>query len=340
MACDAMNNNPKVSVIIPVFNTEKYLCECLDCVVNQTLKEIEIICVDDGSTDRSLDILREYETYDKRIHVLTQKKSNAGDARNKGLSIATGEYLSFLDSDDFFELTMLEHMYTCAKNRNADIVVCEMKVFDEKSGDDIGVDWHIRRNLLPKKTVFSFSDIQRNAFRCIVSYAWEKLIKRELITENHIQFQSQAVYNDALFVYKTMMSAESITVLDEYLIYNRRRAEKNSLTDIRYKHIDCAYQVLHELQNYLMDTRTYDRYKRDFICYAIHLMHHTYLGNKNDSAIREEMCKKIELWLEEFSIIGHKANYYYELSEYQKLLKKVNTQSTVAECARIQREST
>ena len=92
----------KVSVILPVYNVEKYLKECLDSILNQTLQEIEVICVDDGSTDRSLEILREYEKKDKRVIVLTQENKGAGAARNKGLAIAKGEYLSFLDSDDFF----------------------------------------------------------------------------------------------------------------------------------------------------------------------------------------------------------------------------------------------
>ena len=97
---------PKVSVIIPVYNVEQYLRECLNSVIKQTLKEIEIICVDDGSTDNSLDILKEYAEKDHRITIITQKNLHAGVARNAGLSIAKGEYLSFLDSDDFFELNL------------------------------------------------------------------------------------------------------------------------------------------------------------------------------------------------------------------------------------------
>ena len=98
-----MSTTPKVSVIIPVYNVEDYLRQCLDSVINQTLKDIEIICVDDGSTDKSLEILHEYEKKDSRITVLTQKNQYAGVARNVGMSVATGKYFVFLDSDDFFE---------------------------------------------------------------------------------------------------------------------------------------------------------------------------------------------------------------------------------------------
>jgi cellulose synthase/poly-beta-1,6-N-acetylglucosamine synthase-like glycosyltransferase len=207
---------PKVSVIMPVYNTQRYLRECLDSVVNQTLRNIEIICVDDSSTDGSPEILREYQAKDERITILKQEKSNAGAARNLGLSIASGEYLSFLDSDDFFELTMLEHMYACAKNRNADIVVCEMKVYHEDSGEAVPVNWHIRKELLPEKTVFAFSDIKSNAFRCITAYVWDKLIKWDIVIEKQLQFQSLSVLNDTVFVNTAMMSAKTITVLIWY----------------------------------------------------------------------------------------------------------------------------
>ena len=112
---------PKVSVIIPVYNVEKYLGPCLDSILGQTLNNIEVICVDDGSTDRSLDILREYEKRDARVKVLTQPNTNAGAARNKGIQQARGEYLSFLDSDDHFDPTMLEK---CAARMDQTDLMC------------------------------------------------------------------------------------------------------------------------------------------------------------------------------------------------------------------------
>ena len=111
----------KVSVIIPVYNVEPYLKQCMDSVVGQTLKDIEIICVDDGSTDGSLDILREYAAEDNRIQIIEQKNAGAGAARNNGMRHATGKYLSFLDSDDFFEPRMLEKAYDLAEKDQADL---------------------------------------------------------------------------------------------------------------------------------------------------------------------------------------------------------------------------
>ena len=112
-----------VSVIVPVYNVENYLRQCLNSITGQTLKNIEIICVDDSSTDGSKRILEEYAKKDERVKIITQPNKGAGAARNNGLSVAKGKYLSFLDSDDFFEPDMLEHAYNKAEEDCADFVV-------------------------------------------------------------------------------------------------------------------------------------------------------------------------------------------------------------------------
>jgi len=117
-----MNEQPKISVIVPVYNTEKYLAACLDSLVNQTLKEIEIICVDDGSTDSSLKILREYEAKDSRLKVITQENKYAGVPRNTGIDAAAGKYVYFADSDDYCDLSLLEKAYSKLAETHADIV--------------------------------------------------------------------------------------------------------------------------------------------------------------------------------------------------------------------------
>ena len=129
-----MNKETKVSVIIPVYNTEKYLRQCLDSVVNQTLRDIEIICVDDGSTDGSIEILREYEQKDSRVKVLCQKNQYAGVARNNGLNYASGEYVFFMDSDDYCCHELLERAVDRAKMVDADIVVFDHECYDESTG--------------------------------------------------------------------------------------------------------------------------------------------------------------------------------------------------------------
>ena len=115
----------KISVIIPVYNVEKYLKECLNSVINQTLKDLEIICVNDGSIDNSLKIMKEYALKDPRIKILSQKNQGVSEARNFGIKNATGEYVAFLDADDCVSLDFYEKLYTKAKETNSDIVVSE-----------------------------------------------------------------------------------------------------------------------------------------------------------------------------------------------------------------------
>lgn len=130
---------PKVSVIMPVYNVENYLRQCLDSVINQTLREIEIICVDDGSSDNSLKILLEYAAKDKRITVIKQNNLYAGVARNAGIAVAKGEYLSFLDSDDFFELNMLEEAYKAIKKEKSEIVFYLYTAYDNDTQQPVEV---------------------------------------------------------------------------------------------------------------------------------------------------------------------------------------------------------
>ena len=108
-----------VSIIVPIFNKERFLKDCLDSLINQTYKNIEIICINDGSTDHSLDILRDYADKDDRLIIISQENKGAGNARNTGIKIATGRYLQFLDADDFFELDMLEDMIKQADEKKA-----------------------------------------------------------------------------------------------------------------------------------------------------------------------------------------------------------------------------
>ena len=122
----------QISIIIPVYNVEKYLRECLNSILNQTFQDFEIICVDDGSTDKSLEILQEYKRKDDRFVILQQRHSGAGSARNNGIRLAAGKYIQFLDSDDYFEPTLLEEMFDHAEKFDADLTVCSSRKVDDR----------------------------------------------------------------------------------------------------------------------------------------------------------------------------------------------------------------
>ena len=171
--------NPKISVIIPVYNVEKYLRECLDSVINQTMKDIEIICVNDGSTDSSLDILKEYAEKDDRIIVINQTNGYVESARNNALKIAKAEYIQFVDSDDYLELNACETSYNYALKYNADVVVWGFKNFPEQ----VGNVKNKRGEGLKYKEVEVFYGGLRSGKHLCTGMPWNKLYRHEIIED-------------------------------------------------------------------------------------------------------------------------------------------------------------
>ena len=131
---ESLNAEVKVSVIVPIYNACKHLRPALESILDQTLREIEIICVDDGSTDTSLDMLKIYQKMDNRIRIITETNAGPGHARNNGLRRARGTYVAFLDADDFFEPTMIEKLYTLAEENDLDIAITKYDIYDNRKG--------------------------------------------------------------------------------------------------------------------------------------------------------------------------------------------------------------
>ena len=257
-----INYIPKVSVIIPVYNTGEYLDKCLETVTNQTLKEIEIICIDDGSTDNSLEILISYAEKDERITIIKQQNLHSGVARNAGLAVAKGKYLSFLDSDDFFELNMLELMYKRILKKQCDIIICKCKSIDLDTGK---MNEHIFNNslridLIKKKNKFSASEFSKMIFQICEGWAWDKLFRTEFILHNGIKFQNLLHYNDNQFTYTAICLAKSITITKKRLII-KRHGHKKSLSATRNRDPSCFLLAFNKLKLNLEKLGLYSKFK-------------------------------------------------------------------------------
>ena len=242
---NSIDYEPKVSVIIPVYNTEKYLRECLDSVVNQTLKEIEIICVDDGSTDSSLEILKEYAEKDNRFTIITQENLHAGVARNAGLAVARGEYVYFLDSDDYIKICFIEKMYTGACTDNLDLYICKRMLLDCEDNIISNDNNSLHIELLPQK-VFAPTDIKDCIFQFSIIGVTTKLYNLSFLKEHNIYYQNIKTTNDIYFNHLTLALARKIYYIDEALVVYRY-CRKDSLTLQRgqsLKNIICAYTLL------------------------------------------------------------------------------------------------
>ena len=212
---------PAISIIIPVYNVEPYLRECLDSVVNQTFRDIEIICVNDGSTDGSPAILEEYAAKDSRIQIVNKENGGLNSARNAGLDRVTGEYFAILDSDDWLDLTAYEKAYARAKESDADMTQFYFKF--------IGFPDDIKDRALPDipEAVNQADRIQWNINN--TSVCWCYLWKTAFVKKNQLRFYNELLSNTELpFTYKAAVLANKIAFLPERLSYYRYR--NNSLT--------------------------------------------------------------------------------------------------------------
>lgn len=317
-------NNPKVSVIIPVYNAEKYLKECLESIINQSLKEIEIICIDDGSTDRSLEILREYEQKDNRVIVLQQKNSGAGIARNKGLKIAKGEYLSFLDSDDFFDNQMLKKSYCEAVKYNAEIVMFRHNRYDEGNDKFYSLPHMMNPNNFPRQDIFNVEDIKNNFYFSIYGWTWDKLFKKSLINNYNLRFQTVRIYNDMFFTYSAVVAATKIRYIEDYLL-TQRVNRKGSITKSVQNNWYCIIDALKAVRNFLIDNDMYDKWKKYFSAYALHMILFTERQvNGNDKYVMDFILKKSALKELGVDISSDLLDNKNEIAEMKQILLSID----------------
>jgi len=301
---------PKVSVIIPCYNSAKYLRECMDSILNQTLDEIEIICVDDGSTDETPYILEKYAHTDHRMTILRQENKFAGAARNLGMTRAKGEYLIFLDSDDFFDLNMLKLAYSKAKEDCADVLVFSAYFYDNDSGKLTDAPWLLNTTYLPKYRPFSRKDIPQHIFSFVSTPPWNKLFKRDYIMKTGLKFQTTQRMNDAYFVMTAIALAERITTLDQKLLFYRANSP-DSLQATASKTPTDIYYTLMGIQKALMNHNIYDQLEQSFINLCIRNLVFVLDSMKIGKAF-EELYDLIKYrCFNDLRISGRSADYFF-----------------------------
>lgn len=216
---------PKIAVVIPVYNVEPYLKECLDSVVHQTFKALKIICINDGSTDGSLKILREYEKNDPRVTVIDQENKGVSVARNVGIELALQskcEFITFMDSDDYLELDTYENSYKKAISSGADVVVWGRDYFKVVDGEEAVFRTMDYKNGMNPKSRYK-------------TYVWDKLYKKDLIEQNGFRFKPGMSYaEDVLFNRGVFKKLQKLAFVPG-VFYHHRRGLGNSLTDIGIK---------------------------------------------------------------------------------------------------------
>lgn len=239
-------NNIKISVIIPVYNVEKYIRQCIDSVVNQTLKDIEIIVVNDGTKDNSMKIINEYIS-DKRIIVINKENGGLSSARNVGMKLAKGEYIYFLDSDDFINEETLEILYN--NSENADIVFSSFTYYNEKFKTNKKSKFKFPfNNYINKGIYFLYNGEEINV--------WNKLYKFSFLRKYKFSFIENIIYEDQDFGFKTFMMAQSVKYINNYN-YNYRIFREGSIMSIKNRELEIfSVQILQkEMRNFLLNEK-------------------------------------------------------------------------------------
>ncbi|MDO5539802.1 MAG: glycosyltransferase [Eubacteriales bacterium] len=244
-----MNNSEiKVTVVIPIYNAQDFLRDTLEDAIGQTLREIEIICVDDGSTDCSAEIVREYMRKDSRIQLICQENQHAGVARNNGIENAKGEYLAFWDADDRFERNLLEKLYEKITSSNADICVCNANRLDVPTGDLIRAEMYLLEKFLQGADEYSKESHPAYLFNIATNVPWNKLYRSSFIKENNLRFEDRVRANDVYFGMMGFYLATKIAVVRERLVTYRVN-NKDSLTGTQVETPFCAmdaFMAVHE----------------------------------------------------------------------------------------------
>lgn len=240
---------PSVSIVVPVFNTEKYIKQCLDSIIGQTLENIEIICVDNGSTDNSIDIIRKYEKVERNVKVIFHPFGRQGGARNEGVRIARGEYIGFVDSDDFVDENMFKRMYDKVTKCKADMAICGVNLYLDKDRIYVEKD----PNILPNCDAVKVAD-NKLLFRNLT--AWNKLYKREFLLKNKIVFPEGLYHEDQFYVTKAYILANKICVLKEPHYFYRKQRD-NQVSTLTTEHIFEIFEIFQLLDDFVTGANTY-----------------------------------------------------------------------------------
>lgn len=235
---------PKVSLIIPVYNVENYIEKCLNSVVNQTLKDMEVIIVNDGSKDLSKQKIQKYLEKYPWIKYLEKENGGLSDARNYGMPYATGKYIAFLDSDDYVEKTMYEEMYNIAEKENADMVDCDFVwEYPNRKRKDIGEIYKNKKEMIEKCRVV----------------AWNKIIKREILEKTKIKFPVGLRYEDMEFFYKLVPYINKVSFIKKCFVHYVQR--ENSIANTQNVRTKEIFIILDNIISYYKEKGLYDEYR-------------------------------------------------------------------------------
>lgn len=320
------NGEPKITTIVPVYNVEKYLHKCLSTLAEQTIDEIEILVVNDGTPDRSQSVINMYSLwYPDRIKPLIKENGGLSDTRNYGMRFARGKYITFADSDDYLDIDAMQKFYDTAESQDADVVISDFIKVKPKSRSEIrrtGKKFSYKRQWVTShaqhgKSVTENPEILRYAS----SYAWNKCYRRDLLTDGNFQFPVNQWFEDSAVVYNILMAAKKVAALKEPTYYYRvgREGAITSTVDMRIFHI---FNSCDSIVNYAKENGFFEQLKLEIEYLCIMHLHARLIALKNtyklgiilkfNKQCYEYLNKNFPNWTE---------NKYYSVIKQDRILK-------------------
>lgn len=337
----------EISVIIPVYNVEDYLGACLESVLNQSFEDIEVICINDGSTDNSLEILEDYARNDNRIRILTQENKGLGASRNRGLKESQGKYVYFIDSDDYIELNALEKLHNSAIDNNSDIVIFKFQTF---AGDKKEVGFKLDKifgDIDYGHFKFTYRDVMHHVLNSAYS-ACAKLYKKQFLDSfDDFYFPEDVYYEDVLFHVKAMIRASAISFVPEEL-YNYR-VNPASISNSNENPFD-IFKVIDMVESFLRQ-QDYDEFETEFIIFKIsQTLQYMFSSQSNDYFNRaKDEFKQMEIknenlikkhWIDSYKLVRDSENledfllnyYNKQISDLTKQNNDLKRQNKILKC--------
>lgn len=312
---------PKVSILVPVYNVEKYLRECLDSLINQTLYDIEIICINDGSTDNSLKILNEYEKKDKRIKIINKQNTGYGASMNIGLDNAQSEYIGIVESDDFVENTMFEDLYALAGKNNLDIIKSDFYFYTGKNKQSR----HAGR--IKKKNTGKILSIKDDVFMLkTMPSIWSAVYRKEFLKENDIHFLETpgASYQDTSFSFKTLAAAKRLMFTNKAYYYYR---QDNPASSVKSK--QKVYAICDEWEEITRYINKHPEIKSMVNDIKLSAQFNAYRGNADriDASLRDEFIDKYQKTFKEYFENNEIREGFYKKANKQELNLLLNNKA-------------
>lgn len=292
-----------ISIIVPVHNSSKYLKECIESILNQTYKNIEIIVIENGSTDNSLGILNKYKD---KIKIEILKEKGLSKARNKGIELSTGSYLAFVDSDDIINSTFIEDLVKNLEDNNSDMSICNYEEIHEYSNKKILRECYPKENINKEEIINNLDKF---------NYAiWNKLYKKEIITENNIEFPNDLKYEDIPFILSYLTKCSKISKIKKTLyIYNIHKKSEQTTVDER------IYDII-EIMNLCFKITSKDKLENLYIntlsTYALKMRY------VKDVKLRKEFIDKIYNELNKNYPNWKKSNYIKSRNIFKRIIQK------------------